>query len=88
MAMNMNSGNSKLGLLCPAWRNWGSATRVKPNTMILHCRADEIIPFADSDELVSNSGAALIEMGCDHRLADPESRAAMLEACERWGNKR
>ena len=40
------------------------------------------MPFADSEELVRNSGlpaTALIEVGNDHRLADPEPLAAMLE---------
>jgi hypothetical protein len=57
---------------------------VKPNTVILHCRADDVVPFADSEELVRNSGLpgyTLIEVGNDHRLADPESLATMLEAC-------
>ncbi len=36
VAMNINSGNAKIVLLCPAWKNWGSATTVKPGTVILH----------------------------------------------------
>jgi len=85
VAMNINSGNAKLVLLCPAWKIWGSAMNVKPGTLILHCRTDEIIPFADSEELVKNSGLpepALIESGCDHRLADPDSLLKMLRAVE------
>jgi hypothetical protein len=45
-----------------------------------------VVPFADSEELVHNSGlpvSALIEVGTDHRLADPEPLAAMLAACAR-----
>jgi hypothetical protein len=45
-----------------------------------------VVPFAYSDELVRNSGLpawTLIEVGSDHRLADPEPLAAMLRACER-----
>jgi hypothetical protein len=38
------------------------------------------VPFADSEELAKGSGA-LIEVGSDHRLADPEPLAAMLKAC-------
>lgn len=83
VAMNINSVNAKLVLLCPAWKNWGSAKTVRPNTVILHSRADEVIPFADSEELASLSGARLIEVGHDHRLADPEALAVMLHACER-----
>ena len=51
-------------------------------TVILHSRADDVIPFADSEELAKNSGATLLEVGTDHRLADPEPLAAMLRACE------
>jgi len=53
------------------------------STIILHSRADDVVPFADSEELVKNSGATLIEIGNDHRLADPEPLAAMLRECER-----
>lgn len=85
VAMNIESGGTPLVLLCPAWRNWGTATTLKPNAAILHSRADDVIPFADSEELVANSdlpSESLIEVGNDHRLADPEPLKAMLEACE------
>jgi hypothetical protein len=84
VAMNVRSGNARLVLLCPAWKKHGSAKTVKPGTVILHSRADDVVPFADSEELVRNSGlpaTALIEVGSDHRLADPESLEAMLNAC-------
>lgn len=81
VAMNIQSGDSRLVLLCPAWKNWGSARTVRPGTAILHSRADDVIPFADSEELARNSGARLIEVGSDHRLADPEPLATMLREC-------
>jgi len=84
IAMNVNSGDARLVLLCPAWKNWGTATTVKSDTVILHSRADDVIPFADSEELVRNSELpawTLIEIGNDHRLADPESLKLMLAAC-------
>lgn len=84
VAMNINSGDAKLVLLCPAWKNWGTVKSVKPDTVILHSREDDVIPFADSEELVRNSGLpvyTLIEVGHDHRLADPESLDLMLNAC-------
>ena len=84
VAMNIISGDAKLVLLCPAWKNWGTVKTVRPDTVILHSRADDVIPFADSEELVRNSGLpiyTLIEVGHDHRLADPESLDLMLEAC-------
>ena len=86
VAVNMESEAAPLVLLCPAWKNWGTASRVKWNSVILHSRLDDVIPFADSEELIRNSGlpaSALREVGSDHRLAEPESLQAMLEACER-----
>jgi len=89
VALNIDSGDTPHVLLCPAWRNWGTATTVKPNTIILHSRLDDVIPFSDSEELISSSDLpsdALIEVGNDHRLADPEPLKAMLEAAERSVN--
>ena len=82
--MGLDSGDTPLVLLCPAWRRWGTARAVKQNTTILHSRADNVVPFADSEELVRSSGlpaSALVAVGSDHRLADPEPLAKMLEAC-------
>lgn len=87
VAMNVQSGKTPLVLLCPAWKRWGDVTVVKPQTTILHSRADDVIPFAESEELVRNSGlpsSTLIEVGTDHRLAEPEPLNALLAACERW----
>src|SRR2546421_2648155 len=88
VAMNIDSGDAKLVLLCPAWKKYGTAKTVKPDTVILHSRADDVVPFADSEELVRASGLptwTLIEVGKDHRLADPKSLEMMLEACLRGG---
>jgi hypothetical protein len=84
--MNMNSGEAKLVLLCPAWKTHGSARTAKHGTDILHSRADAVAPFGDSEELVRTSGlpaSALIEVGTDHRLADPEPLKTLLQACQR-----
>jgi hypothetical protein len=86
VAMNLNAGETPLVLLRPAWKRWGRATTVKPGTVILHSWADEVVPFADSEELVRSSGlpsSALVEVGTEHRLADEESLAKMLEVVER-----
>jgi hypothetical protein len=84
LAMNLDAGATPRVLLCPAWKRWGNATRVPPGTLILHSREDEVIPFADTLELLANSGlsedAALRVTGHDHRLADPESLQALLAA--------
>ena len=86
VAMNIDSSDTPLVLLCPAWKRYGIATNTKPNTTILHSRADERVPFSESEELVESSGlpsSALIEVGTEHRLADEESLATMLRAVER-----
>ena len=82
--MGLDSGDTPLVLLCPAWKKYGTAKTLKPGTTILHARADDVVPLADSEELVHSGGlpaSALSEVGTDHRLADPEPLAAMLRAC-------
>jgi alpha/beta superfamily hydrolase len=86
VAMNVRSGTTPLVLLCPAWKRWGTAQLIKPQTVILHSRADDVIPFVESVELIASSGlpaTALIEVGTDHRLAEPEPLKILLAACER-----
>jgi len=88
VAMNIDSGSTPEVLLCPAWKKWGRAKTVKPGTVILHSQADDVVPFSDSEELVRNSGLpseSLIVVGHEHRLADAESLAKMLEAVGRAG---
>lgn len=85
VAMNIQASGARLVLLCPAWKRWGSARTIPAGSVILHSRGDDVIPFAESEELVRASGlpaSALIEVGTDHRLAEPEPLAAMLRACE------
>jgi len=86
IAMALKTDRVPLVLLCPAWKRWGCVHVVSANTTILHSRNDEVIPFADSEELATASGlprTALIETGNDHRLADPDSLRTMLNACLR-----
>ena len=83
--MNLLNDTARLVLICPAWKKWGSAKTVRPGTTILHSRGDEVIPFEESLELVRASGLpeeVLVEVGSDHRLADPEPLAALARAVE------
>jgi hypothetical protein len=85
VAVNLDSGKARLVLICPAWKKWGKAQSVKPGTKIIHSRGDDVVPFEDSLALISMSGlpeSALIEVGQDHRLADPEPLEALLRAVE------
>ena len=84
VALNIRSGDTPLVLLCPAWKNWGTARKLKPDSILLHSRTDDVVPFADSEELIASSGLppeTLIEIGNDHRLADDASLSVLLWAC-------
>ena len=84
VAMTLQVGDTRLVLMCPAWKKFGSVRSVKPGTVILHSRADDVVAFSDSEELIRNSNLpknSLIEVGSDHRLADPESLQTLLRAC-------
>jgi alpha-beta hydrolase superfamily lysophospholipase len=85
VAMNVECGATPRVLLCPAWKRWGTATSVSDPVTILHSRDDDVVPFSDSEELVLNSAlpeSALIAVGNDHRLADPEPLEAMLRVVQ------
>lgn len=91
VAMNVDSGTAPLVRLCPPWRRCGTAPAVKLNTVILNSPADDVVPVADSQELVGNSGlpeSALIGVRIEHRLADDQSLAAMLEAVKEAEGRR
>ncbi len=84
VALHLHSARTPLVLLCPAWKNYGGHRPLKANSLILHSRQDSVIPFSDSEELVRSSGLPpeiLLEVGRDHRLADPESLSVLHWAC-------
>lgn len=88
VAMAIDSGSVPLVLIAPAWRRWGTATTVKAGTTILHAAADEVIPLADSRELLRASGlpeTALIVVGRDHNMIDEEAFRALRGAVEAAG---
>ena len=84
VAINANTGDVPLVLLAPAWKTWGAASKVGKYFIVLHSKADDVVPFCDSEELLRNSGnhphSTLIEIGSDHRLSTPEALAALLVA--------
>ena len=85
LAMNLRTGGKPRVLLCPAWKKWGQVKTIPLNTLVLHSREDEVIPFEDSEELIRRSGLSndnLIEVGRDHRMADSDSLATMWWACQ------
>ena len=83
VAMNMDTSDTPLVLLAPAWKVWGKADTVKPGTIVIHSLHDRMISYAHSVDLCSRSGAALVTAGKDHRLNCPEGQKALAEALER-----
>ncbi len=82
VAMNIKNNGVPLVLLCPAWKNWGIATTIFANSVLLHSKDDEVIPFANSEELIANSKLSLMNLivtGNDHRLADAHSLEQMYQ---------
>jgi fermentation-respiration switch protein FrsA (DUF1100 family) len=70
-------------LLCPAWKRFGLDARISGTVRILHAAADDLVPLADSVELLERSGLpaeALTVVGDHHKLHDPAATAAMLAA--------
>lgn len=82
VAMNMDTGDTPLVLLAPAWKRWGTATSVnKANAILVHSSNDKVVPFEDSIRLCLNSpGLSIIPGGEDHRLNDPQARKALARA--------
>ncbi len=88
VAINMASGTTPLVLIAPAWRRWGTASRVKSATRILHSANDDIIPIEDSRLLLQNSdlsSSSLIVVGRDHNMVDEQAFDALLAAIEAMG---
>ncbi len=77
VAMALDSGETPLILLAPAWKRWGKARSVKKNCVVIHSPHDEFVPFEDSVELCEASGSRLVAAGVDHRLNCKEARRAL-----------
>lgn len=82
VAMNMESGDTPLILLAPAWRRWGKVDRItKPRSFVIHSMNDDVVPYDDSVKLWTNStGLELICAGADHRLNDAEAKGILMFA--------
>jgi hypothetical protein len=80
VAMNMDTGDTPLVLLAPAWRRWGTARSVKKNSVVIHSPQDDLVPFSDSVALCQASGVRLIVAGKDHRLNCPGAQQAVAQA--------
>jgi len=71
-------------LICPAWGKycpWGAA---RGSTVILHAKADRIVPISDSKLLSKTFGCQLIETGQDHRMNDQEAIDTLLNLVQTY----
>ncbi len=83
VAMNLDTADTPLVLLAPAWRRFGRVDRVKPSAIIIHSLRDDTIPFTDSLRLSERSpGSLLVAAGKDHRLNCGHARKILAWAVE------
>jgi alpha-beta hydrolase superfamily lysophospholipase len=59
VAVNIDSHDTPLVLLCPAWKKWGTATKVKSNTTI-----NASFAFRDKALIANSRFNALLWFGC------------------------
>lgn len=86
VAMALDLGNIPCLLIAPAWKHWGTASRVPAGTIILHSEHDETIPLDESRELVANSQLpeeSLVIVGANHAMNDDQAQAALRAAVEK-----
>jgi hypothetical protein len=75
-------------LIAPAWKKFGVKNPlVNKDTVILHCAADDLVPYDDSVELCSPKdgeffGPTLTECGENHRMSDEEALQHLMWAIE------
>jgi len=83
VAMNIDTGNTPLVLIAPAWKTRGPVTTVKAAVTILHSANDDVVPIENSRQLLNNSGLPedrLVVVGEDHRMTDKAAFGALLDA--------
>jgi predicted esterase YcpF (UPF0227 family) len=82
IAMNIDPRGARLVLIAPAWNIYGTNTKIASNSVILHSKADNIVPYSDSMTISNLNKAKLIETGDDHRMNDTHALKAILAAVE------
>ena len=80
VALSVNTLGARLVLVAPAWKRFGGNADLACDGIVIHCQEDTEVPYADSEELCSKTGAALITCGVDHRMKDPDALEAILDA--------
>lgn len=87
VAMNMNTLETPLVLLAPAWPYFGKSKECKSNSIIIHSQNDEIISIDNSIDLAKRSNCKLLIAGENHRLNCKESRKTLEKSINFWLGK-
>tara|TARA_Y100000590_G_C15714665_1_gene1011466 strand:- start:1903 stop:2355 length:453 start_codon:yes stop_codon:yes gene_type:complete len=83
VAMAVNPRGAKLVLIAPAWSRFDvPMTNLPAGTTVLHCQADKVVNFEDSEELASNADIKLIPCGDNHRMNDVDALDHLLASIE------
>jgi len=80
VALSVNTFGVRLVLVAPAWKRFGGNPQLACGGIVIHCREDAEVPYEDSEELCSVTGATLITCGADHRMRDSDALEAILDA--------
>jgi len=83
LALNIHARGTRLVLIAPAWKRFGTANKAPRDTIILHSDHDDVVPFSDSRELAECSALGpgqLVRVGLDHRMKDAEALFALWRA--------
>lgn len=86
VALALPLENTPCVLIAPAWRRFGSARTVGPNTIVLHSPHDDLVPVEDSRVLIANSRLPddrLVLVGEGHYMNDAAALEALAAAIER-----
>lgn len=86
VALNAGLDDLPIVLIAPAWKRWGTARAATPKTWVLHSEADQVIPIADSRELLEAAGlpaSRLTVVGKGHDMTDEEAFRVLVEVIGR-----
>lgn len=80
VAMAIDAKDAALVLIAPAWRWFEVAPRLPAHAILLHSENDEVIPIADSRQLLEENdlpAEQLMVVGKNHSMNDAEALAAL-----------
>lgn len=67
-------------LIAPAWKKFSVLPCLTKNDIIIHSKADDMVPYEDSVWLANKFGCRLIECGDNHRMSDKKTLKIILQS--------